>query len=108
MAVVSLFYAVFFVPELRGRGLEEVDEMFTKFHWGWQYKRIETHGYGAQIARLAAGDRTAAQEVEAENRKHEMEMEGERDLKVGLTPVLRGAICGGADKQGDVKHVENV
>lgn len=71
MSILSLGFAIWFVPELKGRGLEEVDELFEQFHWGWQYKHIETHGYGAQIARLAAGDRAAALEVE--NRKGDEE-----------------------------------
>lgn len=41
MGTISLFYAIFFVPELDG-----VDELFEHFDWGWQYNRIETCGYG--------------------------------------------------------------
>lgn len=85
MSILSLVFAIWFVPELKGRALEEVDEMFKEFHWGWQYKHLETHGYGAQIARLAAGDRTAALEVE--NRK---DTDSDRKVRqlcwVGLIP----------------------
>ncbi|WVQ82101.1 hypothetical protein IAT38_004229 [Cryptococcus sp. DSM 104549] len=40
----GLIFSIFFLPELRGRTLEEVDELFDKprFRWGWQFKSAKT------------------------------------------------------------------
>ena len=72
-----VFFGVFLVPELRGRSLEEVDELYDAgLKWGWQFKVIshsnilkfsnlltvppqqsyETTGAGAQIAALENED----------------------------------------------------
>ncbi|KAL1406155.1 hypothetical protein Q8F55_007839 [Vanrija albida] len=92
MAVLSLLFAIFVVPELRGRGLEEVDELFERPHWGWQYKHIKTTGMGAQIARIQAGDVGAA------------------NLGKGVDDDVKVGACwrGRADAQEDVQHVEKV
>jgi hypothetical protein len=57
MAVLALIFAIFWVPELRGRSLEEVDELFETPKWGWQYAKVKTSGVGAAIARLEGGER---------------------------------------------------
>jgi SP family sugar:H+ symporter-like MFS transporter len=55
-AGMALIFAIFFVPELRGRSLEEVDELFSKFRCGWEYTRHETTGVGAAVARVEHGE----------------------------------------------------
>ena len=34
MAILALIFGIFWVPELRGRSLEEVDELFETPRWG--------------------------------------------------------------------------
>lgn len=51
-AVIALGFAIFFVPELKGRSLEEVDELFEARLWAWQFSSYETTGVGSRIARL--------------------------------------------------------
>lgn len=48
----ALLFSVFFVPELKGRSLEETDELFAMKLWAWQFNKAETHGVGSRIARL--------------------------------------------------------
>jgi hypothetical protein len=50
----GLLFAIFLLPELRGRSLEEVDELFEKprFRWAWQFKGAQTTGLGARVAQL--------------------------------------------------------
>ncbi|OCF39373.1 hypothetical protein I317_06858 [Kwoniella heveanensis CBS 569] len=54
IAGIGFIYAVLLLPELRGRSLEEVDELFEnpRFRWGWQYQGVKTTGIGAEIANL--------------------------------------------------------
>ncbi|WWC65502.1 uncharacterized protein I303_108120 [Kwoniella dejecticola CBS 10117] len=51
-AGMALLFAIFAAPELKGRSLEEVDEMFSKFRWGWEYKKYVTIGVGATVAQM--------------------------------------------------------
>jgi hypothetical protein len=73
MALIAMFFGIFFVPELRGRSLEEVDELFEVPRWGWQFKGVKTSGVGATIAQLEHGARPAfdskMEDVEAEGFK---------------------------------------
>jgi SP family sugar:H+ symporter-like MFS transporter len=69
VAMISLVFAILILPELAGRSLEEVDELFEvskyikrdltmqqpRFRWGWQFKGAKTVGLGAQIAELEGG-----------------------------------------------------
>jgi hypothetical protein len=41
-----------FVPELKGRSLEEVDELFEAKLWAWQFSKYQTSGIGHRIAEL--------------------------------------------------------
>ncbi|WVQ65533.1 hypothetical protein V865_003192 [Kwoniella europaea PYCC6329] len=71
IAGIGLLYAIFLLPELRGRSLEEVDELFEKprFRWGWQYKGVVTTGVGAQIANLESHNAAAAMHPDVETGK---------------------------------------
>ncbi|WVW79104.1 hypothetical protein I302_101069 [Kwoniella bestiolae CBS 10118] len=54
-AAMALLFAIFAAPELKGRSLEEVDELFSKFRWGWEYKGYVTTGVGAAVAQAEHG-----------------------------------------------------
>jgi SP family sugar:H+ symporter-like MFS transporter len=62
-AGMALIFAIFFAPELKGRSLEEVDEMFQKFRWGWEYKGYKTTGVGAAVAQAEHGELANTKEV---------------------------------------------
>lgn len=49
---MALLFAIFFVPELTGRSLEEVDELFDANLWAWQFKSYQTSGIGHRITQL--------------------------------------------------------
>lgn len=50
-------FGIFVVPELRGRSLEETDELYDNgCRWGWQFTSYRTHGIGAKIAALERED----------------------------------------------------
>lgn len=52
-----MFFGVFLIPELKGRSLEETDELFDAgLKWGWQFSSYETKGVGARIAALENED----------------------------------------------------
>jgi hypothetical protein len=55
IATLGLIFAVLFVPELKGRSLEETDELFEQRLWAWQFKEAQTTGVGRRIAKLEAG-----------------------------------------------------
>ncbi|KAJ9138582.1 General substrate transporter [Coniochaeta hoffmannii] len=50
VAAFSVVWGFFFFPELKGRSLEEVDELFEVPHLkAWRFKDYETHGTGRVI-----------------------------------------------------------
>lgn len=51
-SVLAFIFALFFVPELKGRCFEEVDELFDAKLWAWQFNQYQTRGIGGQIAQL--------------------------------------------------------
>lgn len=58
-AASSAFLAVFgffFVPELKGRSLEETDELFENCFWGWQFAKYQSVGIGARITAIEDSD----------------------------------------------------
>ncbi|KAJ5097379.1 hypothetical protein N7456_008100 [Penicillium angulare] len=52
VAAFSVVWGILFFPELKGRGLEEVDELFEAKIWAWQFKQYETRGAGRTLATL--------------------------------------------------------
>lgn len=59
---LSGFFGIFFTPELKGRSLEEVDELFeAKIHC-WQFSKYKTTGVGHRVGELEQGDHEALEE----------------------------------------------
>ncbi|KAK5273415.1 hypothetical protein LTR96_000014 [Exophiala xenobiotica] len=55
LAALSFIFFILFIPELKGRSLEEVDELFERKLWAWQFSKAQTHGIGNQIAAMEDG-----------------------------------------------------
>lgn len=55
-SVLGVLFAIFFVPELKGRSLEEVDELFEAKIHAWEFKNYQTSGIGHRIAQLEERD----------------------------------------------------
>ena len=49
---LSGFFGIFFTPELKGRSLEEVDELFEAKLQAWQFKKFQTTGVGHRLTEL--------------------------------------------------------
>ncbi len=62
-AYLSGFFGVFFTPELKGRSLEEVDELFEARLKAWQFKNYETTGVGHLLTDLERHDQNALSKV---------------------------------------------
>ncbi|KAJ3995448.1 general substrate transporter [Lentinula boryana] len=59
IAAVAMIYAIFFVPEMRGRSLEELDELFEHKPSipAWKFRSTKTTGIGAKVAALEGSGR---------------------------------------------------
>jgi hypothetical protein len=71
-AAASAFLALFgffFVPELRGRSLEETDEVFENCLWGWQFSEYQSVGIGAKIAAIQDSDTARLRRASATEEK---------------------------------------
>ncbi|KAL0578680.1 hypothetical protein V5O48_003300 [Marasmius crinis-equi] len=57
IAAVAMLYALFFVPETKGRSLEELDELFEHKPAlpAWKFKNVTTTGVGARIGAIEGG-----------------------------------------------------
>ena len=71
VCITGILYSILLLPELTGRSLEEVDEMFEHRPklWAWQFKHFETHGAGRRLTELElnkAGDKFEAGQAVAE------------------------------------------
>ncbi|KAH8901337.1 general substrate transporter [Thozetella sp. PMI_491] len=65
LAALSFFFFVFFTPELKGRSLEEVDELFEQKLWAWQYSKATTYGVGARITAMEGGSHSNTDAAES-------------------------------------------
>ena len=75
-------FAIFFVPELKGRSLEETDELFDMNLWAWQFHNAKTIGIGARITQLEEGNVVAAVPGTDSPRPHDEKAEIEHALEV--------------------------
>ncbi|RXK38375.1 hypothetical protein M231_04284 [Tremella mesenterica] len=66
-AILGLCYFPFFLPELKGRSLEEVDDLFEQRLWAWQFRHATTSGVGARIHRLEQGVIEGKEEFHSEH-----------------------------------------
>ncbi|WVQ68313.1 uncharacterized protein L199_006520 [Kwoniella botswanensis] len=55
-SLFAFIFAVFYVPEIAGRSLEEMDELFELRLSAWQFKNAQTTGVGHRIAQMEAGE----------------------------------------------------
>ncbi|KAK1764481.1 general substrate transporter [Phialemonium atrogriseum] len=73
-----LIWAIFFLPELKNRSLEEVDELFNANLWAWQFSKYETKSLAGRMAQQKDGGGKAMPEdveddaVEMEHSKREL------------------------------------
>ncbi|KAF9052175.1 general substrate transporter [Rhodocollybia butyracea] len=60
IAAVAMLYAIFFVPETKGRSLEELDELFETRPSipAWKFQSTKTTGVGAKVAALEGSKRS--------------------------------------------------
>lgn len=65
LCVFCALYALLFVPETKGRSLEELDELFDRKLWAWQFSKTQTTGAGSRVAMLE-NDRFAKEDIQAE------------------------------------------
>ena len=79
----------FYVPELSGRSLEEVDELFIRDLWAWQFSKAETHGVGARIANIEAG----------------VDVEKAAEAHAGNDAGAEGQAAGAEEAKGNVAHI---
>ncbi|KAK5164157.1 uncharacterized protein LTR77_010248 [Saxophila tyrrhenica] len=56
MSVIAIAFVYFIVPEMKGRSLEELDEMFHSRVPAWRSKAFVSDGLGAQITRVQNAD----------------------------------------------------
>ena len=83
ISAAAFVFALFFIPELNGRSLEETDELFEMNLWAWQFSDAQTTGVGRRIAMLEEGDgRAEAMKVEA------LHGDGPHDGKVSFSISL--------------------
>ncbi|RDH26321.1 general substrate transporter [Aspergillus welwitschiae] len=59
---LSGLYGFFFTTELKGRSLEEVDQMFEARLHAWEFKDFQTTGAGRRLVELERHDKTALEE----------------------------------------------
>lgn len=52
ISILSIFFVFFFVPEMKGRSLEELDEMFHSRVPAWASRKYVSTGIGAQITNI--------------------------------------------------------
>lgn len=66
-SMVSALWTFLFLPELKGRSLEELDELFEKRVGVFEFGKYQTTGYGARLTKIedmvAHGEVTEGLEV---------------------------------------------
>lgn len=65
-SLILMLFGIFLVPELRGRSLEETDELYAAgLKWGWEFSKFQNRGTGAQIAALENEDHEKIRKLSA-------------------------------------------
>lgn len=54
-AVAAAIWVAFFLPEMSGRSLEELDELFEKKVSVWKFRKFVTDGIGSEVTALEVG-----------------------------------------------------
>jgi MFS transporter, SP family, sugar:H+ symporter len=54
-----LVWAAFCLPELKGRSLEEMDELFNAKLWAWQFSAYKTRSLAGQVGAHDGDDESA-------------------------------------------------
>lgn len=49
---LAIFFVYFFVPELKSRSLEELDELFQAAIPAWKFHKYQAHGIGVRITEI--------------------------------------------------------
>lgn len=62
-AVAAAVWVAFFLPEMAGRSLEELDELFEKGVGVWRFGKFRTEGVGAEVRELEDRGREAEVKV---------------------------------------------
>lgn len=63
---ILMLFGIFLVPELRGRSLEETDELYAAgLRWAWEFSKFQNRGTGAQIAALENEDHEKIRKLSA-------------------------------------------
>lgn len=71
-----LVWAILFLPELKNRSLEEVDELFNAKLWAWQFSKYKTTSLAGRVAHH--DDRGSAKELQQEQEPEAVELEESR------------------------------
>lgn len=121
LAAMSFVFFVLFMPELKGRSLEEVDELFEvstlptrrridslrtllimvqRNMWAWQFSKAETHGIGARIAAMEMGANSKAFD-------DSKEVQATRIEDVGLSSLPTSSTSASADRQAATRREGN-
>lgn len=69
-SIIAFIFFLFQLPELNGRSLEEVDELFEQRLWAWQFRGAVTTGVGSKIGQLEA------------RREHKLQRDRERGAQL--------------------------
>ena len=86
VCATGFLYSFFLLPELSGRSLEEVDEMYDHRPklWAWQFRLFETEGVGRRITDLELS------RVDAGKFENREDVEAGRDAKMDDPSHLEG------------------
>lgn len=72
-----MIWAIFFLPELKNRSLEEVDELFNANLWAWQFSKYETTSLAGRVAQHEEKE-TGRKEIQEEVEVDAVELEDNR------------------------------
>ena len=56
-SLISVIFTVFYVPEMKNRSLEELDELFEKKISVWKFGKHQCAGIGSQLTSVGRGEK---------------------------------------------------